>query len=254
MKQIKTPQEIEGMERSCQLLAQCHEALASKICAGMTTLEVDQFIHTMILDNGGFPAQLGYEGYPFATCISVNDGMCHCFPDDTILKDGDLVKVDFCIDLDGYLSDSCWSYCIGNQATPEVKSLMDATYHALELGIEQARAGKHVGDIGFAMHRYISKCGYKLSLDFAGHGLGPTIHEEPMIPFVGIPGKGPLLEEGMVITIEPIVNVGSHYCTIDDNGWTARTKDGSLSCQYEHTLVVKNGKAQILTLQNQESL
>ncbi|QIK70607.1 type I methionyl aminopeptidase [Erysipelothrix sp. HDW6C] len=245
---IKSQREIEGMYESGQLLARIHEALRDFIKTGITTHDIDQFVHTMITENGGIAAQIGYEDYPYATCISVNDAMCHGFPTHDKLKDGDLVKVDFCIDLRGFLSDSCWAYSVGTPSDA-VRKLMEVTEKALYLGIEQAQIGNRAGDIGHVMDTYVKQFGYNMSLEFSGHGLGPTIHEPPMIPFVGKPHTGARLKEGMVITIEPIVNVGSPYATLDDNGWTARTTDGSLSCQYEHTLVITKEGPRILTLQ-----
>ncbi|WP_159648840.1 type I methionyl aminopeptidase [Erysipelothrix aquatica] len=246
---LKSAREIEGMEASGQLLARVHEALRTFIKPGITTHDIDQFVQTMIEENGGTAAQIGYQGYKYATCISVNDEMCHGFPTSQVLKTNDLVKVDFCIDLHGFLSDSCWAYCVGDNTPEPIQTLMDVTLKALELGIEQAVAGNRTGDIGYVMDEYIKQFGYKMSLEFTGHGLGPTIHEDPMVPFTGQKGTGTLLKKGMVITIEPIVNVGTHYAKLDSNGWTARTVDGSLSCQYEHTLAITDGKPHILTLQ-----
>ncbi|AGN25256.1 type I methionyl aminopeptidase [Erysipelothrix rhusiopathiae] len=235
---IKSKREIDGMYQSGQLLASIHESLRDFIKAGISTHDIDQFVQKMIEDNGAVAAQIGYEGYKYATCCSVNDEMCHGFPTHTKLKDGDLVKVDFCVDLNGFLSDSCWAYCVGNNPSPEVKQLMEVTEKALYIGIEQAQVGNRVGDIGAAMDEYITQFGYKMSLDFSGHGLGPTIHEEPMVPFVGVYGTGAKLKEGMVITVEPIVNESTPYAKLDDNGWTARTNNGCLSCQYEHTFAI----------------
>lgn len=246
---IKSEREIKGMEASGALLASIHEALRTFIKPGISTHDIDQFVQQKIEAAGGIAAQIGYEGYKFATCCSVNDEMCHGFPTHHKLKKGDLVKVDFCVDLNGFLSDSCWAYCVGNEPNEKTRQLMEVTEKALYLGIEQAVIGNRVGDIGAVMDDYIRQFGYSMSLDFSGHGLGPTIHEEPMVPFVGVKGTGVRLKEGMVITIEPIVNETTGHATLDDNGWTARTKDGCLSCQYEHTLAITKEGPRITTLQ-----
>ncbi len=251
---IKSQREIEGMHESGKLLASIHEALRDYIKAGISTHDIDKFVQKMIEDNGGTAAQIGYEGYKFATCCSVNDEMCHGFPTHKKLKDGDLVKVDFCVDLNGFLSDSCWAYCVGNNPSEEVKQLMEVTQEALYLGLEQAQVGKRTGDIGAVMDEYIQKFGYRMSLDFSGHGLGPTIHESPMVPFTGIKGTGARLKEGMVITIEPIVNQTTGHAKLDSNGWTARTVDGCLSCQYEHTLAITADGPFITTIQKGETI
>lgn len=243
----KSPREIEGMRTSGSLLAKTHEALKDFIRPGISTMQINNFVQEFVESRGGTLPQIGYNDYPFATCVSVNDEMCHGFPSDRILLEGDLVKVDFCVDLKGFLSDSCWAYAVGN-VKDDVKQLMRVTEEALFLGISQARAGMRTGDIGAIMDDHIKKYGYEMSLEFTGHGLGPTIHEAPIVPFTGIPGKGTLLREGMVITVEPIVNVSTPFAKFDSNQWTARTVDGSLSCQYEHTLAITLGDPDILTV------
>lgn len=242
----KSPREIEGMRASGNLLAQTHKQLQSFIKAGITTMEINDFVEAYVKEHGGSLPQIGYQDYPYATCVSVNDEMCHGFPTQQVLKDGDLVKVDFCVDLKGFLSDSCWAYAVGS-VSDDITQLMNVTKTALDLGIKQALVGNRTGDIGAVMDAYIQEFGYKMALEFTGHGLGPTIHEAPPVPFTGVHGKGSLLREGMVITIEPIVNQSTHYSKIDKNGWTARTDDGSLSCQYEHTLVITKAGPDILT-------
>lgn len=242
----KSPREIEGMRASGNLLAQTHKQLQSFIKAGVTTMEINDFVEKFVRDHGGTLPQIGYQDYPYATCVSVNDEMCHGFPTQYVLKEGDLVKVDFCVDLKGFLSDSCWAYAVG-EVSDAITQLMNVTKTALDLGIKQALVGNRTGDIGAVMDAYIQGFGYQMALEFTGHGLGPTIHEAPPVPFTGVHGKGALLREGMVITIEPIVNQSTHYSKIDKNGWTARTDDGSLSCQYEHTLVITPEGPDILT-------
>ncbi len=248
---LKSQREIDGMYESGQLLASIHKKLQTYIKPGITTMEINDYVQSIIEANGATAPQIGYNNYPYATCVSVNDEMCHGFPTDQVLKKGDLVKVDFCVDLKGFLSDSCWAYAV-EEASDEVEQLMRVTKEALFLGIEQAQVGKRTGDIGAAMDEHIKKYGYTMAVDFSGHGLGPTIHEAPAVPFTGEYGKGVRLREGLVITIEPIVNQGNGFCTIDSNQWTARTTDGSLSCQYEHTLVITKDGPRLLTQLDEE--
>lgn len=248
---LKSNREIEGMYESGQLLASIHKQLQTFIKPGITTMEINDYVQDIIEAHGASAPQIGYNNYPYATCVSVNDEMCHGFPTQQKLKKGDLVKVDFCVDLKGFLSDSCWAYAV-EEASDEVSQLMRVTKEALFLGIEQAQVGKRTGDIGAAMDEHIKKYGYTMAVDFSGHGLGPTIHEAPAVPFTGEYGKGTKLREGLVITIEPIVNQGNGFCTIDSNQWTARTTDGSLSCQYEHTLVITKDGPRLLTELNEK--
>lgn len=236
------------MKKSGELLASIHEQLRDFIKPGVTGHEIDQFVEKQIIDHGGIPAQIGYEGYEYATCISVNDEICHGFPTDTPLKENDLVKVDTVIELDGAFSDSAWAYVVG-EATKEVQDLMDVTRGALYKGIEAAQVGNRIGDIGAAIQNYVEPKGYSVVREFIGHGIGPTMHEAPSVPHYGEAGKGKRLKEGMTITIEPMINTGGWKSKMDDNGWTARTEDGGLSCQYEHTIAITKEGPEILTKQ-----
>jgi len=247
---LKSSREIDEMEKSGQLLASVHEALRDFIKPGVTSWDIEVFVRDMIEKNGGIAAQIGYEGYEYATCCSINDEICHGFPRKTPLKDCDLIKVDMCIDLKGAMSDSCWAYVVG-QSTPEIDHLMEVTKKALYIGIEQATVGNRIGDIGHAIQTYVEGEDLAVVRDFIGHGIGPTIHEAPSVPHYGQAGKGPRLKEGMVITIEPMVNTGTWQMKMDNNGWTARTKDGGLSCQYEHTIAITKEGPKILTLQDE---
>ncbi|MGX7030473.1 type I methionyl aminopeptidase [Vagococcus zengguangii] len=248
---LKSTREIENMKKSGELLAKVHENLRTFIKPGITSWDIEEFVHKFIVDNGGIPAQIGYEGYEYATCCSINDEICHGFPRRKVLKDGDLIKVDMCIDLNGAMSDSCWSYVVG-ESTPEIDRLMEVTKKSLYLGIEQAQVGNRIGDIGHAIQTYAEAQGYGVVRDFVGHGIGPTIHEAPAIPHYGEAGKGLRLKEGMVITIEPMINTGTWKMKMDDNGWTAYTQDGGLSCQYEHTLAITKEGPILLTEQSPE--
>lgn len=248
---LKSKREIDSMDESGALLADVHKQLRTFIKPGVTSWDIEEFARDYIESHGGIAAQIGFEGYKYATCTSINDEICHGFPRKKPLKDGDLIKVDMCVDLRGAISDSCWSYAVG-QPTEEVKRLMEVTKKSLYLGIEQAKVGNRIGDIGHAIQTYAEGEGYSVVRDFIGHGIGPTIHEEPAVPHYGQKGRGLRLKEGMVITIEPMINTGSWEMKMDPNGWTAYTKDGSLTCQYEHSLAITKEGPRILTSQGEE--
>ena len=245
---LKSPREIEAMAKSGEILAGIHVQLRDFITPGLTTAQVDKSVQDKIEAAGAVAAQIGYEGYKYATCTSVNDEICHGFPSNYVLKDGDIVKVDFCVDLAGAISDSCWTYAVG-QVSPENQALMEVTKEALYKGIEAAQVGNRIGDIGHAIQTYAEAKGYGVVRDFIGHGIGPTIHEEPGIPHYGTKGKGLRLKEGMTITIEPMITTGTWQMKMDNNGWTARTRDGGNCAQYEHSLVITKEGPRILTKQ-----
>lgn len=245
---LKSEREIEAMKKSGELLASIHVALRDFIKPGVTTAEIDKFVQAKIEGAGAVAAQIGYEGYEFATCTSVNDEICHGFPSNYKLKSGDIVKVDFCVDLDGAISDSCWCYAVG-EISDEHQRLMEVTKEALYRGIAQAKVGNRIGDIGHAIQSYAEGEGFGVVRDFIGHGIGPTIHEDPQVPHYGLPGKGLRLKEGMTITIEPMITTGTWKMKMDNNGWTARTRDGGYCAQYEHSLVITANGPVLLTEQ-----
>lgn len=248
---IKSPREIETMQESGKILADIHVALRDFIKVGVTTHQIDQFVQERIEAAGAVAAQIGYEGYKYATCTSVNDEICHGFPSNYSLKSGDIVKVDFCVDYKGGISDSCWCYAVG-ELTPEHQRLMEVTEKALYLGIEQAVVGNRIGDIGAAIESYCEGEGFGVVRDFVGHGIGPTIHEQPQIPHYGQAGRGARLKEGMTITIEPMITTGTWRMQMDDNGWTARTRDGGYCAQYEHSLAITKDGPLIMTSQDDD--
>ena len=248
---IKSPREIAAMKKSGEILASVHVAMRDFIKPGVTTAEINALAQKIIEDAGAKAAQIGFEGYKYATCTSVNDEICHGFPRKKPLVNGDLVKVDMCVDYQGAMSDSCWAYVVGT-ASPEVAHLMDVSKKSLYLGIEQAQIVKRLGDIGNAIETYVKSEHLTVVRDFVGHGIGPTIHEDPDVPAYGIAGKGLRLREGMVITIEPMVNIGTAKSKTSRNGWTASTRDGKLSCQYEHTLAITKDGPILLTSQGVE--
>lgn len=245
---LKSEREIQAMADSGKILSSIHVQLRDFIKAGITTKEIDQFVQKRIEQAGAIAAQIGYEGYKFATCTSVNDEICHGFPSQYKLKNGDIVKVDFCVDLNGAISDSCWTYAIGD-VDPKIQELMEVTKEALYKGIEQAVVGNRIGDIGYAIQTYAEAKGFGVVRDFIGHGIGPTIHEDPQVPHYGLPGKGLRLKEGMTITIEPMITTGTWKMQMDNNGWTARTRDGGYCAQYEHSLAITKDGPIILTEQ-----
>ncbi|MBN2910141.1 type I methionyl aminopeptidase [Polycladomyces sp. WAk] len=243
---IKTAEQLKHMRKAGHLLALCHKQIARRIRPGVTTREIDSFVEQFLKKHGAKPAQKGYMGYPYATCASVNDVICHGFPDEEPLKNGDIVTIDMVVNLNGWLADSAWSYPVGT-VSPRPRKLLKTTLQALEAGIRQAVIGNRIGDIGHAIQSLAEKEGFSVVRQFVGHGIGQRIHEDPVIPHFGRPGTGLCLEEGMVITIEPMLNMGDWQAKIDSNGWTARTVDGQWSAQYEHTVAITSDGPQILT-------
>lgn len=234
---MKTMEEIEKMRAAGIILAECHREIAKLIKPGITTWEIDQFAEKFMLSHGATPEQKGYHGYPYATCASVNDVICHGFPKHEELKDGDIVTIDMVVNLNGWLADSAWSYGVGT-ISEQAEKLLATTKESLFKGIEQAVAGNRIGDVAHAIQVYAESNGYSVVRDFIGHGIGSEMHEAPEVPHYGPAGKDPRIKEGMVFTIEPMLNTGSYRTKVDADGWTARTIDGGLSAQYEHTLAV----------------
>lgn len=247
---IKTPEEIDKMKKAGEILAGVHKEIADMIKPGITTSEIDKFVEEYLEKKGAYPEQKGYHGYPYAICASINDEICHGFPRDEKLVEGDIVSIDMVVKYDGWLADSAWSYPVG-QVSKEKRKLLDVTKESLYLGIEQAQVGNRLGDIGYAIQSYVEENGFSVVRDFVGHGIGQDMHEDPQVPHYGKPGRGQRLVEGMVITIEPMVNIGEYQMQIDDNNWTARTRDKSISAQYEHTIAITANGPIILTDQGE---
>lgn len=248
---IKNKNEIEKMRKAAEIVSSMHLKLRDYIKAGISTMEINDFCEDHIRSMGGIPAQIDYNGYPYATCTSVNDEICHGFPTEYILKDGDLITVDTVVEYDGFMGDSAWSYHVG-EVDEDIIKLMKTTKECLYLGIEKAVIGNRLGDIGHVIQELAESRGYSVVREFTGHGIGKSMHEDPMVPHYGKAGRGLRLEEGMVITIEPMINTGNWKSKLDSNGWTARTVDRSLSCQYEHTIVITKDGPDILTKQDGE--
>ena len=247
---LKSPREIEAMKKAGELLAACHKEIKKMIKPGITTWEIDQFVDKYLAEHGATAQQKGYRGYEYATCASINDEICHGFPRKEPLNTGDIVTIDMVVNVNGALADSAWTYMVG-EASEETKRLVEVTKTSLYKGIEAAVIGNRIGDIGHAIQTYVEGEGFSVVRNFIGHGIGPSIHEKPDVPHFGLPGKGPRIKEGMVFTIEPMVNVGSYETKMDSNGWTARTVDGKNSAQFEHTIAITKNGPIILTDQGE---
>ena len=247
MVHIKTATEIETMRESALLVGKAIAEVVKAIKPGVTTAQLDKIADEFIRDNKATPSFKNFKGYPYATCISVNDAVVHGFPNNAELKEGDVVSVDVGVYKNAYHGDSAYTLAIGDPGE-EVLRLMKVTKESLYKGIEKAVAGSRVGDIGFAVQDYCEKqFGYGVVRELVGHGLGKSLHEDPQIPNFGKRGSGAKLQEGMAIAIEPMVNLGVKEVWYDRDGWTVRTKDGKVSAHYEHTIWVIKGAPDVLS-------
>jgi methionyl aminopeptidase len=242
----KTEEEIDLIKKSGDLLGRVHGEIAKAIKIGVTTQELDDLAYNFILKNGGTPSFKGYNGFPYTLCISVNEQVVHGFPGNYVLRDGDVISVDCGVYLNGYHSDSAYTYGVGN-VSEDVRKLLEFTKQSLYLGIEEAVIGKRTGDIGFSIQNFVESKGYSVVRELVGHGVGKKLHESPEVPNYGKRGKGVKLEEGMVIAIEPMVNLGKKEIIQEEDGWTIRTKDRKPSAHFEHTVAIRKGKAEVLT-------
>jgi methionyl aminopeptidase len=244
---IKTNAEIELIRQSSLLVSATLSEVAAFLKPGITTLSIDKMADDYIRDNGAVPSFKNYKGYPFATCISVNDAVVHGFPGKHVLKPGDIISVDVGVYKNGFHGDSAYTFAIG-EVSPEVIKLMTVTRESLYKGIEKAVAGNRVGDIANAIQEYTEKKhGYGVVRELVGHGLGRHLHEDPQVPNFGKKGSGPKLKENSVIAIEPMVNLGTKDVFYDTDGWTVRTRDGKPAAHYEHTVCIRKNKADVLS-------
>ena len=243
---LKTDEEIELLRESNLLVGMTLGELAKWIAPGITTLKLDKIAEEFIRDHGAVPGFLGYGGFPNTLCISVNEQIVHGIPSNYELKDGDIVSIDCGTVKNGFNGDSAYTFCVGEVAY-DVRRLLKTTKESLYLGIEQAVEGKRVGDISNAVQTYCEKKGYSVVRELCGHGVGKRLHEDPEVPNYGRRGCGPLLKSGMVIAIEPMINLGSRNIVIERDGWTTRTRDRKPSAHFEHTVAVREGKADILS-------
>ena len=244
--QYKTEEEIDLIRASAQLLARAHGEVAGLIKEGITTRQLDQRAEEFIRDHGGVPSFKGYNKFPFSLCLSPNSVVVHGFATDEPLKNGDILSVDCGVLLDGYHADSAYTYPIG-EVSPEIRQLLKETEASLYKGIEQAISGNRVGDISFAIQNYVAPKGYGVVRELVGHGVGAKLHEKPEVPNYGKRGSGPLLQTGMTLAIEPMVTLGKKDVVQDKDGWTIRTRDKKPAAHFEHTVVVRKDRAEILT-------
>ncbi|MBN1338539.1 MAG: type I methionyl aminopeptidase [Bacteroidales bacterium] len=242
----KTEEEIELIKESSLLVGKTLAEIARHIRPGVKTIFLDQLAEQFIRDHGAKPGFKGYNGFPYTLCISVNDQVVHGMPGERELKDGDIVSIDCGTLKNGYYGDSAYTFAVGH-VNSGVAELMERTKQSLYLGIGQAVAGNRVGDIGFAVQSYVESYGYSVVRDLVGHGLGRKLHEKPEVPNYGKRGSGIKLLEGMVLAVEPMINLGTRRVIQENDGWTIRTADGSCSAHYEHDIVVRKGHAEILS-------
>ncbi|ATI80392.1 type I methionyl aminopeptidase [Sphingobium yanoikuyae] len=237
---------FEGMRKAGRLAAEILDALVPHVVPGVTTGELDDIVRRMTLDGGGVPATLGYRGYTHSCCISLNNVICHGIPGNYKLKDGDILNIDVTPLVDGWHGDTSRMFIAGD-APIKAKRLVEITYECLMLGIEQAKPGNHLGDIGHVIQRHAEKHRYGVVRDFCGHGLGRVFHDSPEVVHVGRPGTGPELKPGMFFTIEPMINIGKPGVKMLDDGWTAVTRDRTLSAQFEHSIGITETGCEIFT-------
>ncbi|HQP04651.1 MAG TPA: type I methionyl aminopeptidase [Bacteroidales bacterium] len=243
---IKTAEEIALMRESNLLVSKTHALLAREIKEGVTSNYLDKIANEFIKDNGAVPGFLNYNGYPKSLCISVNDVVVHGIPNDVPLKYGDIVSVDCGVYKNGFHGDSAYTFTVG-KVSKEIDKLLEVTKKALYLGIAQAVAGKRVGDIGYAIQTYTESFGFSVVRELVGHGIGRKLHEKPEVPNYGKSGQGIKLVENMAIAIEPMINMGKKEVKQMPDGWTIKTADGKPSAHFEHTVIVKKDKAEILS-------
>jgi methionyl aminopeptidase len=243
---IKTNEEVELLRKSNILVSRTLAEIAELIRPGITTLNLDKAAETFILDNGGQPAFKGYNGFPNTLCTSVNDEVVHGIPSDYALKEGDIVSVDCGVLMNGYYGDSAYTFGVG-EIDEEVKKLLEFTKASLEEGVKEAIAGNRVGDISFAVQSKAESGGYSVVRELVGHGLGTKLHEAPEVPNYGKRGTGAKLSRGLVICIEPMINMGLKDTIQMKDGWTIKTADGKPSAHYEYAVAVDKGKADVLT-------
>ncbi|MDX9690430.1 MAG: type I methionyl aminopeptidase [Proteobacteria bacterium] len=241
------PEDFEGMRKAGRLAAEVLDYITPYVQPGVTTDELDKLCDQFTRDHGAVSACLGYRGYPKATCISLNHVVCHGIPSDRVLENGDIANIDVTVILDGWYGDTSRMYFVGDKISIKAQRLVAATYESMMRGISVVRDGATVGDIGYAIQSYVEPLGFSVVRDFCGHGLGRVFHTAPSVVHFGRPGKGEVLRAGMFLTIEPMINTGKFGVKILSDGWTAVTKDRSLSAQFEHSLAVTKDGYEIFT-------
>ena len=242
----KTEEEIELIRQSALILGKAHGEIASLVKEGTKLVDLDKVAFEFIKDHNATPSFKGYNGYPYSLCISVNSQVVHGMPSQYQLKDGDIVSIDAGVFYKGFHSDSAYTYPVGN-VPEDVLKLLEVTKASLYKAIDHAVAGNRLGDVSSAVQSYAESFGYSVVRELVGHGLGRNLHESPEVPNYGKRGQGLKLQQGLVIAIEPMINLGSRYVVQEEDGWTIRTKDNKPSAHFEHTVVVRKNKAEILT-------
>lgn len=237
-----------AMRRAGRLAAEVLDYITPFVVPGVATEEIDRLCEAYIRDHGALPAPLGYKGYPKATCISVNHVVCHGIPSEKRLANGDIANIDITVILDGWYGDTSRMFLVGDSVPLKARKLVSVTYEAMMLGIQQVKPGATLGDIGHAIQTYAEANRFSVVRDFCGHGVGRVFHEAPSVLHYGKPGQGTVLREGMIFTIEPMINIGRYDVKVLADGWTAVTKDKSLSAQFEHAVGVTKDGVEIFTL------
>ena len=244
----KSQAELDKMRRSGQIVRQVLETVKSQVAPGVSTMDLERAAEEKIQELGAKPAFKGYYDYPCVLCTSVNNEIIHGIPSaKRVLKEGDIVSIDCGVVLDGYYGDSAITVPVGKTLAPDLKKLLDVTETSLKKAIQEVRVGKTVGDVGAAVQEYVEANGFSVVRDFVGHGIGTRLHEDPQVPNFGIRGHGTRLREGMVLAIEPMVNMGKPGARVLDDKWTAVTEDGSYSAHFEHTVAVTRNGPVVLT-------
>jgi methionyl aminopeptidase len=244
---LKSESDLQMMSLAGKILARIMVKLRECITAGVTTAEINSIADELIRQEKVKPAFLGYKGFPADICVSVNEEIVHGIPGDRKLQESDIVSLDLGINYQGYFSDSAFTVGVG-RIEPKAQKLIEVTKKSLTEGIRQARVNNHISDISHSIQRYVESCGFSVVRQFVGHGIGRNLHEDPEVPNFGMPGQGIILKPGMVLAIEPMVNMGGWECEISENGWTAITKDRKPSAHFEHTVAITEKGPKILTL------
>jgi len=252
MIELKSEREIKIIRENGGIIALTLNYLKEKIKPGIKTIELDRWVGEFIKKKNALPAFKGYRGFPGNICISINEEVVHGIPGQRVLKEGEIVSVDVGVFKDGFYADGAWTFPVG-EISGEAKSLLEVAKKALETGIAQARAGNRLSDISFAVQSLVEKNGFSVVRDLTGHGIGRQMHEDPPVPNFGVSGMGPVLKEGMILAIEPMVNAGGYKIRTLEDDWTVITEDGSLSAHFEHTIAITKNGGEILTLQGELS-
>ncbi len=244
---LKSAHEIELMRKAGRIVAQILREMGEMVSPGVTTWDIDRFAESRIKALNAISAFKGYHGFPACVCISLNEEVVHGIPSKKkVLRDGDIVGIDFGVHVDGWFGDSARTFPVG-KVSPEVQKLLDVTEESLRRGVNASRVGNRIFDIGHAVQSHVESFGFSVVREFVGHGIGRALHEDPQVPNFGAPGKGPAIKEGMVLAIEPMVNMGSHRVSVLDDGWTAVTQDMKWSAHFEHTVAITSAGPVVLT-------